>query len=379
MHVLIIPSWYFPAESDEIGGRMFHQLAAGLREQEIDARIFFGDFSLRGPIKKQTHFKTEESVPTWRVSQWLPPKLNSFFIHQWVRKYVQTIFDYIDKQGRPDIIHAQSYMAGIVCAEVKRSMNIPFVLTERVSTFISNKIPPRHFSFIANAFNAASGLTAVSPGLKNYMQRLTKNKIEIIPNFYDPSIFYPDFSKPKFEKFTWLSVGEPAYVKGLDILLKAYAIFKKKYQDNPMQLMLIDRIRGKKEIKSLSHQLNIENEIIWKGLISPVEVSACMRQSHALISASRTETFGKTIMEAQACGLPVIATKTEGAAYILQSMEQGLLIAVNDVDALVEAMEKMYLNINNYTPDKLGLSVESRFRKEVVIRQWINYYHNLIM
>ncbi|MGB3077556.1 MAG: glycosyltransferase, partial [Saprospiraceae bacterium] len=378
MRVLIIPSWYFPQGSNEIGGRMFHQLAVGLKEKGIDARILFAEFSLQGPLTKEITVSKESGIPTRRISQWFPPKASSLLLKMWIRKYVAAVLQYIKKEGKPDILHAQSYMAGMVCAAVYRKTKIPFVLTERVSSFITGKIPDRHVPFIKDCFNSAIGITCVSPGLKSYLTKYTNKPIEVIPNFYDQSVFYHDLVIEKYKRFTWLSVGEPAYVKGLDILLKAYANVKQQLQNVEMQLILIDRIRGKQDLIELSQQLNIENDITWAGLISQAQVAGMMRQSHVLISASRTETFGKTIMEAQACGLPVIATKTDGASYIINSTDQGELIELNDVDALANAMVEMYQKYNSYKPAYIISAVESRFKEDIVISEWINFYNKIL-
>src|SRR5688572_1058836 len=124
MHVLILPSWYFPAGSAEISGRMFHQLARALKSEGIDARILYAELNLRSPLLKKMRFEEEDQVPTWRINQWSPPKLTSFLIRNWIKKYVHELLLYIQKEGRPDLIHAQSYMAGMVCATLKRKTGI---------------------------------------------------------------------------------------------------------------------------------------------------------------------------------------------------------------------------------------------------------------
>ena len=377
MHVLIIPSWYFPYGTHEIGGRMIHHFASGMREEGIDARILFADFSLSAPFLKQTNYSIEEGVPTWRTRQWFVPKFNSAMIYFWISKYVRAIQEYILKAGKPDILHAQSYMAGLVCEEVHRKTNIPFVFTERASSFITGKIPNRHSSFIRNSFDAATIITAVSPGLKSRLEQFIKKHIEVIPNFYDPTIFYPDPNIPKYKKFTWVSIGEPARVKGLDLLIQAFAKIKHRLTDIDMQLILIDRIPEQQELMILSQSLNVQNDIVWKGLISQVEVAGILRQSHVLVSASRVETFGKTILEAQACGLPVVVTTTDGATYLMTSEDQGLMATINNVDSLYDAMSDMYWKYSSYDPQLIISHVESRFKKEIVLQQWKKLYNNI--
>ena len=64
--------------------------------------------------------------------------------------------------------------------------------------------------------------------------------------------FFPDPALQKTEAFTFISVGEPAYTKGLDILIKAFAALKNKMPGSSFQLILADKIPEKKELRALA-------------------------------------------------------------------------------------------------------------------------------
>jgi glycosyltransferase involved in cell wall biosynthesis len=356
---------------------MFHQYAKALRKRGIDARIFFADFNPDSPFKKaEVNFSDEESVPTWRMYQWFPPKFHSILINLWIKKYVRAIQAYIEKEGKPDLIHAQSYLSGIIASALFEKSAIPFIITERLSSFVTGQIPVRYKSLIKKSFDEASQVTCVSPGLKKYLQLHTSKIIEVVPNFFDPSVFYHDPSIPKNETFTWVSVGEPSKTKGLDTLMHAFGKVRKKIPSEKMQLIMIDEIREKEDLIRIARQYQVEDEIIWTGLISQPEIADILRRSHALVSASRVETFGKSILEAQACGLPVLATKTDGARYILSNAEQGILISNNDVDSLANGLQEMLMNYRNYSAEKIITSV-NKFKEEVVIAQWLDIYNKV--
>ena len=374
MHALILPSWYFSADSHEITGRMFHQFADAMRREGFDARIFYAELNHKSTFIKKSHHSIEDDVPTWRVNKWFPPKINSLFIRAWTARYVELIEDYIRKEGRPDIIHAQSYLAGSVALALKKKTGIPFIVTERLSDFITGRIPKRYTSMITEIFHAADYLTCVSPGLQEYLQQYTSNNIEVIPNFYDPNVFYHDPTSPKNDQFTWVTIGEPAHIKGLDILLQAYSEFRKKIPAQKMKLIMIDEVPEKQELMKSIERYGISEEIIWTGLISQKELAEILRRSHVFISASRFESFGKAIVEAQACGLPVIATRTDGANFIISSPSQGILIRINDVEEMAEAMEHVYGDYNRYDAEKIINSVSSRFSEKVVIEKWKEIY-----
>jgi glycosyltransferase involved in cell wall biosynthesis len=378
MHVLIFPSWYFPADSHEIAGRMFHQLAAGLREEGVDARIFYPEYSSKGPLLNRIRFQVEQEVPTWRVFRWALPKANAFLYKRWINKCVADLRWYIKKEGMPDLIHAQSYQAASVCAAFQKKVKVPYIYTERLSGFLTREIPKFHLQFFKDIFSTNSLTTCVSPGLMTIMEPHASKPMKVIPNFFEESIFFVDPTVKKDEVFTWVSIGEPASTKGLDILLQTYAALKQVMKDVKMKLILIDRIPEQEELHKLATALGIANEITWTGLISQNEIAHILRQSHVLVSASRIETFGKTIIEAHGCGLPVVATKTDGAKFIMTNPALGELAEVNNVQSLRRAMGKVKTGYAQYNANSIHDLSAKRFSKKVVIRQWIQQYKSLV-
>jgi glycosyltransferase involved in cell wall biosynthesis len=378
MHILILPSWYFSPGSQDIAGRMFHHLAKGLRDEGIDARVLYSTYSTQSPIFKKRTFAVEEGVPTWRTFQFFPPKANTFLLRIWINQYVNDILAYIRKEGKPDLIHAHSYLAAAVCAALQEKMIIPFVYTERLSGFILGTIPKFHYPFLPGCFEKASAITCVSPGLLDRMQPHAKQQIKVIPNFFDDKIFYVETSVDKNSSFTWVSIGEPAHVKGLDILLQAFAALKERLKEIPMQLILIDEIPEKEELIQLAQKLGIEPYLVWTGLITQPEIAAILHQGHVLVSASRVETFGKAIIEAQACGLPVVATRTDGAKYILTSAQQGELAEPGSPESLMNAMGKVFAGYSTYNADKIHTLMEKRFSIKKVTSQWIQCYNAVL-
>lgn len=64
-----------------------------------------------------------------------------------------------------------------------------------------------------------------------------------------------------------------------------------------------------------------------------------LTKSFAALNFSRSESFSRTVLEASACGLPVIATRSGGPSEILVDGETGLMVAVGDADACAAAMQ----------------------------------------
>ena len=377
MKVLVLPSWYFEKGSSQLSGRMFHHLAKALRARDIDARIFYGQLHALGPLKKQIHYSVEDNVPSWRMEGWFPPKMNASLVSAWVNKYVHSIEDIMHHEWKPDIIHAHSYFTGAVAAALSKKHNIPYVYTERMSQFVSGNIPPRYRAIIQSSFDTATVVTTVSKGLQKRLQKFTSKEIRVVPNFFDSAIFFYKAALQKDSIFQWVTVGEPAGIKGLDILLKAFGELRRIRPAYPMRMILIDEVKDKKELIRIIDDYKMNADIVWKGVISQEEIATIMRMSHAFISASRIETFGKAIIEAQACGLPVIATKTDGASDIFND-EMESLVEINDVPGLVKAMEHLVTNQEDIRRDTIAEKAYKRFSEPVVIDQWIEIYNSFL-
>jgi glycosyltransferase involved in cell wall biosynthesis len=72
-----------------------------------------------------------------------------------------------------------------------------------------------------------------------------------------------------------------------------------------------------------------------------VEAPSVIVKLDVLVSASRSEAFGLAMAEALVCGVPVVATKTEGAQTLIEDGVNGLLVPVGDVRALAAAVSSL--------------------------------------
>jgi len=377
MRVLIIPSWYAAAGSESIRGMAFREHALLLREKGIDAQVAYGSFSWKKSFKTGVTFKEEQGVPTLRIKGWHTPKLYKFLVEGWIRKYANPILDHFKLHGSPDIIHAQGYQAGWVADFIHQKTGIPFIITERYSGFLQNNIPIVQHQFIKTAFDNAQLVTSVSPGLKVLLKIYTDNSIAVIPNYYNPNLFFHDPTQRQPDVFQWTCIGEPIHVKGLDLLVEAFSRVSRSRPNMNMRLVLADEIPDQRILSQLAERFEIEDKIDFPGILSPDKIARLIQQSHVVVSASRFETFGRTMMEANACGIPVVATRTVGSTYIMDAPEQGILCEAGSVDSLTQAMKDMVSRYAEFKPEAIQAAVSSRFSADDILSLWINEYKQL--
>lgn len=141
---------------------------------------------------------------------------------------------------------------------------------------------------------------------------------------------------------------------------------------------MADQIPYRRALERMAKQLGISDMIDFPGLLKPEEVAALINQSHVLISASRFETFGKTMLEANACGVPVVATRTAGSTFILASEKQGILCDQGSARALSQAMIQMYHQYDTFEAAEVSAAISSRFSRQEIMSNWVKIYNDCV-
>ena len=98
-----------------------------------------------------------------------------------------------------------------------------------------------------------------------------------------------------------------------------------------------------------------------------------MMNSDCFVLSSNFETFGVVLIEALACGLPLIATKCGGPEDIINK-QNGILMDVENQLQLEDAMITMYKNAHNYDKEKLRNYAKEKFGEKTFIENVIKYY-----
>lgn len=150
--------------------------------------------------------------------------------------------------------------------------------------------------------------------MKKYLQPYApKTRFEVVPNIVDSSIFkltnpvVKDNGKQKLI----LTVGRLEPVKGISYLLEALNLLKMTRKDFFLNIIGGGSIRD--ELKQKAESLGLNDFVQFHGIKPKVQVAGFMSQCDFFVLPSLFETFGSVIIEAMACGKPVVVTKTGGA------------------------------------------------------------------
>ncbi len=205
------------------------------------------------------------------------------------------------------------------------------------------------FKFIYNFFlyfvlRHSRKIIATTP---NYVEgssilRRFKNKIEIVPNFVDTEKFNPGVDGSRIrrlynlnEKKIILFIGRLVPYKGVEYLIRAFAEVKKELDNSA--LVIVGDGPLKKKLKNLAENMEDVYFVNPDDNDIPLYYSSC--DVFVLPSVTRQEAFGISLIEAMACGKPVIAINISGMPYIVG--DAGIVIEPKNAAALRDAILKI--------------------------------------
>ncbi|HEX6124490.1 MAG TPA: glycosyltransferase family 4 protein, partial [Pyrinomonadaceae bacterium] len=166
---------------------------------------------------------------------------------------------------------------------------------------------------------------------------------------------FPETSRIPHRGFRVVSIGNLDPVKGFDILIRAAAIVAAQRPDVEFEIIGEDRSRSRRnerELRRLISEMEPSTKVVLSGWSDKIPEK--LPNFDVFVSTSRTESFGAAIAEAMLCGVPVIATETEGAKEIISDPSLGRLVPVDSPRSL--AAEIIELIDNEQTRAQLALN-----------------------
>lgn len=239
---------------------------------------------------------------------------------------------FFDFATRPGLRRAISdFQPRVVLSWMNRATSLcpqgEFVHVARLGGYYDLKHYRRCDHLIANTRGIAAYLVA---------QGWPESRVHYLPNF--PTVAHgaklprAGLSTPE-EAIVALALGRLHPNKGFDVLFEALARAPKIY------LWLAGEGPEGDALRQKAGALGIEGRVRFLGWRD--DVPALLASCDMLVCPSRREPLGNTVIEAMAARKPVIATETAGPRELIMPGETGLLVPVEDADALARAMQSL--------------------------------------
>ena len=153
-------------------------------------------------------------------------------------------------------------------------------------------------------------------------------RIEVVPEGVDHNLFHPYMKSREPRPFRFLTIGKYEVRKSYDEILTAFA---ETYGNDPAVELIIksgffqDQERKQREMRAHIDSFGCKNIQLFFGSYGPADISNLYRSTDCFVFPSKAEGWGLPLIEAAACGLPLITTNYSGHTEFLQHITSSCL------------------------------------------------------
>jgi len=315
-----------------------------------------------GLHKKDLHF--------WRKSE----------VIEWLVK-AQFYYRRLLRENNYDLVHAFfAFPTAWLC--YKSAKKLPYIISLRGSD-----VPGQHArlkldykilapTIFAPIWRNAAFLVACSEGLKQRALRFLPDvSIDVIPNGVDLARFSPDENPKSSDVLRLLTVGRLSFTKRVEILIDAVEILHK--EGCKVHFTVVGGGQFEQMLKQIVADRNLGDIIEIAGRLDSEKMPQVYRQNDIFISASMQEGMSNAMLEAMACGLPIVTTRCEGVQELVA--DNGIVVERAQAEEIAEAIRKLATDQQSYRQ----MSCASRKRAALfswssVANQYIECYKKVL-
>lgn len=388
----IVPS-YIPAY--RYGGPIesVHSLNAGLVKNGAEVTVY--TTNIDGSNDLNVPVGTSVMIDGVRVFYF-----KSSFPRAWF--YSRDLRKALAQNGRQfDIFHITSIFlaASTLGAYYAKNFKKPYIISPRGSLMksplfsenIFKKLKKRIYNALIEKRNlrgaAAIHFTVPTEEEEYIKGEFPMKKSIILPNIVKLEKIAGNFPSGYFRKKFNISddkkiviyLGRLSWIKGFDTLIPAFKAVVKKHPEAILVIAGGDDKGYKKNVQLLITNYQLQDGVIFTGMLTGADKIAAYQDSDVFVLPSYSESFGMSIVEAMAAGLPVVVSKGVGISAYIKQVKAGIVVEKNEVE-LSGAILKI-LN-NSDLAKKMGEAgrelIKNEFSSEKIAEKFLKEYNEIL-
>ncbi len=261
-------------------------------------------------------------------------------------EFRRQVLQWIDRHERPDVIHGNYWLSGVVGHQLKHDLDVPFVSTfhtlARVKAEGGDPEPVWRDRAEAEIVNCADAICVSCVEEEQQFRRLygdPQGRLEIIAPGVEHAFFAPGDRRGARralglddDRTVLLFVGRLQPLKGPDVAIRTLA----ELPDRHARLLVVGGASGADGDAETARAHSLVDELGLHDRVTFVEpqphhiLSTYYRASDVVIAPSRSESFGLVALEAAACGIPVVASAVGGLISLVDDGRTGRLVEGRD-------------------------------------------------
>ncbi|MEW5804402.1 MAG: glycosyltransferase [bacterium] len=203
---------------------------------------------------------------------------------------------------------------------------------------------PFHRMMIKFVLSRCDYLCATSWALKNEAEKYTKKEITLTPFGVDCQKLKPVLPGNCDDAFCIGTIKSLEDCYGIDILIDAFGVLVNRNRGKKLKLMIVGEGSLRKTLEEMAKNLGLADKVKFIGKVEHSLVPAYLNQIDVFVALSRRESFGVAVLEASACGIPVVVSNVGGLPEVVEDGHTGIIVPPDDRNAAAIALEKIMLN-----------------------------------
>jgi glycosyltransferase involved in cell wall biosynthesis len=202
-------------------------------------------------------------------------------------------------------------------------------------------------------FNLKKALCVISTShaMAQEVALYSNKTVTVIPFGIDLDLFKPQFNQKDINEIVIGNIKSLEPIYGIDVLIKAFEKVKIKFPEKRLKLVIVGKGSKLKDYQTLVSDLQLSEYVVFKGSVLPEAVPSILSTFNIFACLSRNESFGVSVIEAMACKIPVVVTKTPGFLEVVGTDTNGLFVEIENID---DAANKI---INLISDEKLSSTI----------------------
>lgn len=212
--------------------------------------------------------------------------------------------------------------------------------------------------------------------------------LAVTPFGVDVEEFAPDGKRNNTDAIVIGTVKTLEWNYGIDVLIRAFAAARLRVTVSDaeagrrMRLVIVGAGSKRAQLETLSEQCGIGDVTTYAGSVPHNQVPACLCKMDIYCALSRSESFGVAVLEASACGVPVVVSDVGGLPEVVVDGLMGCVVEGENVAATAECIAQLVLDparrhamgqagrvhvVNNYNWRESVAIMESLYRRTVLV------------
>ena len=288
---------------------------------------------------------------------------------------------------RPDIVQTKGVMDAIPAYITKKLYKIPYTLTlhgnpaDNGSNMTGipalSKITKKYWKYFPQ-FRAADEVISLTPVSRLSTLKIFHRDSVIIPNGVYINKFMPNFLKRCLQEncYNIVCVGILNNKKGFESAIISMRFI---IAEIPHAHLTICGDGPLREAHTrLINEYHLENCVDLVGNVPHNEIVSYLQKSHVFLLSSVEEGLPNVLLEAIACGLPIVSTPVSISPALIDKWKNGYIVPYRDPEGIAEAVIRIFVNDEIETFSQRSLAASKSYTWESVAEEYLSLFENIV-